>query len=187
MVITTIKDNALRIEINIITHYIVILPLVAIRTIYIFRKSFKISLKDDSILDLAGTLSDEQIDSIRIAGLVQIVDDRIIKQKDKKGYTMDNLKAILNLMDANRFRYGDIIMNGIGAICISFSEGRNFHGSWFEIRWDEKQIVTIREQIQYKNGEFNHIIKTTLKENESLYNYLSERLKKVKEVQNESG
>ena len=85
MIITTIKDNALRIESNIITHYIVILPLVAIRTIYIFRKSFKISLKDDSILDLAGTLSDEQIDSIRIAGLVQIVDARIIKQKDKKG------------------------------------------------------------------------------------------------------
>ena len=85
MVITTIKDNALRIESNIITRYIVILPLVAIRTIYIFRKSFKISLKDDSILDLAGTLSDEQIDSIRIAGLVQIVDARIIKQKDKKG------------------------------------------------------------------------------------------------------
>ncbi|MFA7010940.1 MAG: hypothetical protein WC240_06945 [Bacilli bacterium] len=78
-------------------------------------------------------------------------------------------------------------MNGIGSICISFSEGGGFRGSWFEIREDEKQIVTIRERIQYKNGEYNHIIKTTLKENESLYNYLSERLKKVKEVQNESG
>lgn len=81
MIITTIKDNCIRIES--IEWYVTIIPLLAIRTIYIFRKNFKISLKNDSILDLTGTLSDEQIDSIRIAGLVQIVDARIIKQKDK--------------------------------------------------------------------------------------------------------
>jgi len=102
-----------------------------------------------------------------------------------KGENFDDLKSILHLMDVNKFRYGDIIMNGEGCTSISFSERRGFRGSWFTISEDEKQNITVKEQIQYENGEYSSITKTTLK-NKPLYKYLSERLKKVKEAQNES-
>ena len=118
-------------------------------------------------------------------GMIIFVEGEKWRMLEVKGENFDDLKSILHLMDVNKFRYGNIIMNGEGRTSISFTEGRGFRGSRFTITEDEKQNITVKEQIQYENGEYSNITKTTLK-NKPLYKYLSERLKKVKEAQNEA-
>lgn len=89
---------------------------------------------------------------------------------------MGDIKALLNLLDTMKYRYGSITLNGAGNTYIHFSQGHNGRNSWISINEDANGIVTVEGQEQHTNGIFDTKWNTTIEPDSSLYEYLKKRL-----------